>query len=469
MLKEASKALLPSQLSSAAAKLDEYTRDFVKTVPFSGSGAGAKGELFEQLGFYYVGPIDGHDMSTLVEVLKNIKDQHETHQIQKPVLLHVKTQKGHGYAPAQRARDKLHAVAPKFNLPKENPGTTLPSSTPEKPVIKKQPLTKIFAEQLVKNAEKDDKIVAITAAMPGGTGLSIFEKRFGSARTFDVGIAEQHAVTMAGSLAAGGLKPFCCIYSTFLQRGYDQLIHDVALQNLPVRFIIDRAGVVGADGPTHGGVFDLSFLACIPNMLICAPSDECELVHMVHTVANINDAPTALRFPRGNSYALEELPATAQFLEPGKGRIVRKGSGGTLAILSVGTRLHECLHAAERLAAWGISATVADARWVKPLDKELVAQLATEHRALITIEENAIGGFSAQVHQVLLEGGYLDGVGKSPCAVRSMVIPDRWIHQDDQRKQYDDAQLNADHIVEKAINLLSRVGVPVDLPAVKVL
>lgn len=458
LLKQASKTLLPGPLQSAAAKLDEYTRDFVKTVPFKGSGSGSKGELFEQLGFYYVGPIDGHNLDTLMEVLKNIKNQHETGQMQKPVFLHIKTQKGKGYPPAQQARDKLHAVKPKFNLPQEKKPEA-PAGTPK--ARPKPPLTQVFAESLIREAERDAKIVAITAAMPGGTGIGIFENRFGPERTFDVGIAEQHAVTMAASMAAGGLKPFCAIYSTFLQRGYDQLVHDVALQNLPVRFIVDRAGLVGADGPTHGGTFDLSFMTCVPNMIICAPSDEAELSNMIHTVALIDYAPTAVRFPRGDAYGDIEMPAKPEFLEPGKGRIVREGKGGSICFLSIGSRLRECLKAAERLEAWGISATVADARWVKPIDVELVAKLASEHKAMISIEENAIGGFSAMVQNVLLEGGHLDG-GK--LGFRSMFFPDRWIEHNDPDLQYEDAELQARNIVEKAINLLGKVGVKVEAP-----
>jgi len=442
-------------LSSAAAKLDEYTRDFVKTVPFRGSGAGSKGELFEQLGFYYVGPIDGHNMDTLVEILSNIRKQHEDGTLQKPAFIHIKTKKGYGYEPAQTALDKLHAVQPKFNVPK-------PTGAPKTTGPPKPPLTKVFAESLVKEAERDDKIVAITAAMPGGTGIGIFEKRFGPERTFDVGIAEQHAITFAAGLAAGGLKPFCAIYSSFLQRGYDQLVHDVALQRLPVRFIIDRAGLVGADGATHGGTFDLSFLSCIPDMMICASADEAELVNMVHTLAMIDDCPTALRFPRGNGYGDVDMASEPCFLEPGKGRIVREGRDGSLAILSLGSRLREALKAADELEKLGISATVADARWVKPLDKKLVTSLASEHRALITIEENAVGGFSALVQQVLLDGGYLDGLGKTPIALRGMVLPDRWIDHNVQDIQYDDAQLNAEHIVGKAVEVLKRVGVEVD-------
>lgn len=454
--KTASKSLLPDQLSSAAAKLDEYTRDFVKTVPFSGSGSGSKGELFEQLGFYYVGPIDGHNMETLVQVLKNIKRDHEDGTIQKPIFLHIKTQKGKGYEPAQQASDKLHAVKPKFNLPKD-PTLVKPPGPP--------PLTKVFGDALVREAERDDKIVAITAAMPGGTGIGIFEKRFGPERTYDVGIAEQHAVTFAAGLAAGGLKPFCAIYSTFLQRGYDQLVHDVALQKLPVRFILDRAGLVGADGATHGGTFDLSFMGCVPDMFICASADEAELVNMIHTIGKIDDMPTALRYPRGDAYGDIEMPSEPRFLEPGKGRIAREGRDGTLAILSVGGRLRECLKAADTLEQYGISATVADARWVKPLDKKLLGWLASDHRALITIEENSIGGFAAQVQQTLLEDGYLDGCGKPPVVLRSMMLPDRWIEHDDPDLQYDDAGLNAEHIVAKALQLLTKVGVKVDMPA----
>jgi len=453
--KNASKTLLPEQLSSAAAKLDEYTRDFVKTVPFRGSGSGSKGELFEQLGFYYVGPIDGHNMETLVEVLGNIRRQHEEGTLQKPVFLHIKTKKGYGYEPALKAADKLHAVKPKFNIVEK----VDPSA---KPKIVLPPLTTVFAKALVREAERDDKIVAITAAMPGGTGIGIFEKRFGPERTFDVGIAEQHAVTFAAGLAAGGLKPFCSIYSTFLQRGYDQVVHDVALQKLPVRFVLDRAGLVGADGATHGGTFDLSFLSCIPDLLICASADEVELVNMIHTLSMIDDYPTAVRFPRGEAYGDLEMPSEPRFLEPGKGRIAREGRDGLLAILSCGGRLRESLKAADELQKMGISATVADARWVKPLDTKLVGWLASDHRAVITVEENSIGGFSAQVQQALLEGGYLDGVGKTPVALRSMVLPDRWIDHDTPEAQYDDAELNAKHIVAKAVSVLTRIGVKVD-------
>eukprot|EP00403_Amphidinium_massartii_P042287 CAMPEP_0178435690 /NCGR_PEP_ID=MMETSP0689_2-20121128/34060_1 /TAXON_ID=160604 /ORGANISM="Amphidinium massartii, Strain CS-259" /LENGTH=787 /DNA_ID=CAMNT_0020057775 /DNA_START=135 /DNA_END=2498 /DNA_ORIENTATION=+ len=454
MAKEATKAILPAPAAAAAAKFDEYVRDFIKTAPFSGSGSGAKGELFESLGFYYVGPIDGHDMNTLVAVLENLKKDHADGQIEKPILLHVKTEKGRGYRPAETASDKLHAATPNFNLAKKA------SSTPSKP--KPPALTTVFGNALVKEGERDDKIVAITAAMPGGTGVSIFEKRFGPERTYDVGIAEQHAVTFAAGLAAGGLKPFCCIYSTFLQRGYDQVVHDCALQKLPVRFVLDRAGLVGADGPTHCGAFDLSYLACIPDILICCPSDEAELVHMTHTIAQIDDTCTAMRYPRGAAYGDMDLPEEPEFLEPGKGRIIRKGD--TLAILSIGSRLREAQCAAERLESWGVSTTVADARWAKPIDEELVADLAKNHKALITVEENAIGGFAAQVQNCLLERGLLDGADGNNLILRSMVIPDRWIAADDPKKQYDDAELNANNIMSKAVAALTKAGVKVEAP-----
>jgi 1-deoxy-D-xylulose-5-phosphate synthase len=456
LAKAASKALLPEQLQTAAAKVDEYARDFVKTVPFKGSGAGSKGELFEQLGFYYVGPIDGHNMETLTEVLKNIKKDHEDGTLNKPVFLHIKTQKGKGYEPAQRASDKLHAVKPKFNLPKPAPAPT------DKIIVARDPLTKVFADSLVKEAEVDDKICAITAAMPGGTGIGIFEKRFGPERTFDVGIAEQHAATFAAGMAAGGLKPFCAIYSTFMQRAYDQVQHDICLQKLPVRMILDRAGLVGADGATHAGSFDLTYLGTLPDIYIAASSDEAELVNMVHTLAQIDDMPTALRYPRGEAYGDVEIPEVPRFLEPGKGRMVREGRDGSLAILSCGNRLRECLKAAEELEKLGVSITVADARWAKPVDKKLIEWLAKDHKCLISIEENSIGGFAAQVQEVLFNGGHLDGIGKQPVVYRSMMLPDRWIDHDIPELQYEDAQLNARHIVDKACEMLKTAGVKVE-------
>jgi 1-deoxy-D-xylulose-5-phosphate synthase len=294
--------------------------------------------------------------------------------------------------------------------------------------------------------------------MPGGTGVGIFEKRFGSARTFDVGIAEQHAVTFAAGLAASDYKPFVCIYSTFIQRGFDQVVHDVALQNLPVRFVLDRAGLVGGDGPTHEGAFDLSFLACIPNLKICAPANEVELVHMTHTLAKIDDCPSVMRYPRASCSTDAELPDEPLYLEPGKGRIVREGSDGVVAILSVGSRLGEALKAAQRLESWGINATVADARWVKPLDGDLVTQLAESHRVLITVEENSIGGFSAQVSHLLHESGAFDGIDKKPLVFRSMMIPDRFIEAaEDPSLQYDDAELNASDIMAKIFTALNQI------------
>jgi len=424
----------------------------------NGSTTSASGAFFESLGFHYVGPIDGHSMETLVSVLTNLKQAHEENTIDRPILLHIKTVKGKGYEPAEEARDCLHAVQPKFNEKKPN-SVKVAEHAPVRPSA--PALTTVFGESLVKEGERDDKIVAITAAMPGGTGVGIFEKRFGSARTFDVGIAEQHAVTFAAGLAAGGLKPFCCIYSTFLQRGYDQVVHDVALQNLPVRFVIDRAGLVGADGPTHGGAFDLSFMACIPNLKICAPADEVELVHMTHTLALMDDCPSAMRYPRGSGYGDEPLPETPEFLQPGKGRIVRRGKDGTLAILSVGSRLREAMEAADRLEGYGIHATVADARWVKPVDKELIEQLARDHKVLITVEENSIGGFAAQVSHVLQESGALDGCDGRRLVFRNMVLPDRFIAADEPKKQYDDAELNATQIVDKSVSALVRADVDV--------
>uniref|UniRef100_A0A7S1AG86 1-deoxy-D-xylulose-5-phosphate synthase n=1 Tax=Noctiluca scintillans TaxID=2966 RepID=A0A7S1AG86_NOCSC len=448
---------LPWPFATTAAKVDEYARDFVKTAPFRGSGAGSKCALFEELGFYYVGPIDGHDIETLVEVMQNLKRQHEDGRLEKPVFLHIKTVKGKGYAPAERASDKLHAVKPNYNIPKE------PAAPGDEIKVAPLSLTKIMANQLVKEGEVDKKIVAITAAMPDGTGISTFEKRF-PLRTYDVGIAEQHAVTFAAGLAAGGLKPFCAIYSTFLQRGYDQVVHDVAIQQLPVRLLIDRAGLVGADGPTHAGSFDLTYLSCLPNMLVCASADEQELVHMVHTIAKIDDYPTALRYPRGEAYGDEPLPESPKFLEPGVGRVVREGRDNKLVLLSIGSRLRECLEAANRLESWGISVTVADARWAKPLDGKLIEFLASEHGAMITIEENSVGGFGSQVQQHLLDGGFLDGQGSPPLVLRSMVLPDRYIDHDLPQKQYDDAELNATHIVSKAVALMSKMGIKVEAP-----
>ena len=390
----------------------------------------AGGTLFEELGFYYVGPIDGHNMEHLLPVLRNLREAEEG----RPILLHVITRKGYGYAPAEASADKYHGVT-KFNV-----------STGEqmKPPAGPPSYTKVFADALMDEAERDRRVVAITAAMPSGTGLDKFAKRFPD-RCFDVGIAEQHAVTFAAALAADGLSPFCAIYSTFLQRGYDQVVHDVALQHLPVRFAIDRAGLVGADGATHAGSFDMSFLACLPGMVIMAPSDEAELVHMVATANSIGDGPSALRYPRGEGLGLE-LPKRGEVLKIGQGRILREGT--RVAIVSLGTRLNEALRAADELTARGISTTVADARFAKPIDTAMIERLAREHEVLITVEEAAVGGFSAQVVQHLAWSGALDRGLK----FRPMVLPDRFIDHMAPAAQWAVAGMDAQAIVRTALN-----------------
>jgi 1-deoxy-D-xylulose-5-phosphate synthase len=393
----------------------------------------AGGTLFGELGFYYVGPVDGHNLDDLLPVLKNIRDIDSG-----PVLLHVVTQKGKGYAPAEAAGDKYHSVG-KFNVVTGEQSKTV-ASAPS--------YTKVFAESLVKEAAKDDRIVAVTAAMPAGTGLDIFGKAFPE-RTFDVGIAEQHAVTFAAGLAAEGYKPFCAIYSTFLQRGYDQVVHDVAIQSLPVRFAIDRAGLVGADGPTHAGSFDIAFLGCLPGFVIMAAADEAELAHMVATAVAIDDRPSAIRYPRGDGIGVA-LPAAGVPLEIGKGRIVRQGD--TIALLSLGGRLAECSKAAAQLAKFGLSTTVADARFAKPLDVDLILKLAREHDILITVEEGSIGGFGSYVLQTLAEHGALE----SGVKVRSMVLPDVFQDQDSQAAMYAKAGLDSDGIVAKVFDVLGR-------------
>src|SRR6186713_1208044 len=369
---------LPKFVEHKAAKVEEYARGFL-----------AGGTLFDELGFYYVGPIDGHNFEHLLPVLQNVRDAKEG-----PILIHVVTQKGKGYAPAEASDDKYHGVV-KFDVATGKQAKAK-SNAPS--------YTKVFGESLVKEAHKDDKIVAITAAMPGGTGVDIFQKAF-PARTFDVGIAEQHGVTFAAGLATEGYKPFVAIYSTFLQRAYDQVVHDVAIQRLPVRFAIDRAGLVGADGPTHAGAFDVAYLGCLPGLVLMAAADEAELKHMVATAAAIDDRPSALRYPRGDGVGVD-MPEFGVPLEIGKGRILREGT--SVALLSYGTRLQECLTAAETLAAQGLTTTVADARFAKPLDVDLVLRLAREHEVLITIEEAAIGGFGAHVMRTLAENGALD-------------------------------------------------------------
>ncbi|HVG50250.1 MAG TPA: 1-deoxy-D-xylulose-5-phosphate synthase, partial [Xanthobacteraceae bacterium] len=360
---------LPKFMGERAEKVEEFARGFL-----------AGGTLFDELGFYYVGPIDGHNLEHLIPILQNVRDAKHG-----PMLVHVVTQKGKGYAPAEASADRYHGVV-KFDV------TTGAQS---KAKANAPSYTKVFGESLVKEATKDDKVVAITAAMPSGTGVDIFEKSFPK-RTFDVGIAEQHAVTFAAGLAAEGYKPFCAIYSTFLQRAYDQVVHDVAIQSLPVRFGLDRAGLVGADGPTHAGSFDVAYLACLPNFVVMAAADEAELVHMVATQVAINDRPSALRYPRGDGVGVD-LPSEGVPLEIGKGRIVRQGS--KVALLSLGTRLAECSKAAEELASMGLSTTVADARFAKPLDNEMILALARDHEVLITIEEGSIGGFGSHVLQ----------------------------------------------------------------------
>ena len=389
------------------------------------------GTMFEELGFDYVGPIDGHDMTQLLSVLRTVKNR-----IDGPVLIHAITQKGKGYAPAEAAADKGHATG-KFDV-LTGVQKKAPSNAPA--------YTRVFADSLIAEAETDDRIVGITAAMPSGTGMDVFGKRF-PARTFDVGIAEQHAVTFAAGLAASGMKPFCAIYSTFLQRGYDQVVHDVALQGLPVRFALDRAGLVGADGATHAGAFDLAYLCCLPGMTVMAAADEAELVHMVATAAAHDSGPIAFRFPRGEGVGVE-MPARGTPLEIGRGRVVREGT--KVALLSLGTRLAECLRAAEELEARGLSTTVADARFAKPLDRELILRLAREHAALITVEEGAMGGFGAHVLHLLAAEGALD----RGLAVRTLTLPDRYIDQDSPEKMYDLAGLNAPHIAAAALAAL---------------
>ena len=390
------------------------------------------GTLFSQLGFYYVGPIDGHDVNNLVSILENIKNSKH----QGPVLIHAITKKGKGYKPAEESGDKYHGVS-KFNVAT---GEQVKSKT------NTPSYTKIFAETLVKHAEQDTKIIGITGAMPGGTGMDIFEKSFPD-RMFDVGIAEQHAVTFAAGLATEGYKPFAAIYSTFLQRAYDQVVHDVAIQSLPVRFAIDRAGLVGADGATHAGSFDVTYLSTLPNFIVMAASDEAELVRMVNTAVKINDRPCAFRYPRGNGVGIE-LPNISEILEIGKGRIVRQGKQA--AILCLGARLEECKRAAEILSSKGIELTIVDARFAKPLDEKLIMEVATSHEAVITIEEGSIGGFGSHVAQLFSERGVFDKGLK----FRSMFLPDLFLDQDTPDAMYKKAGLNCDSIVEKIENIL---------------
>ncbi|VBB69392.1 1-deoxy-D-xylulose 5-phosphate synthase [invertebrate metagenome] len=413
-------AHLPGPLERAARRADEYARGLI-------SG----GTLFEELGFYYVGPIDGHQLETLVPVLRNIRDGRET----KSVLVHVVTQKGRGYEPAEQAIDKYHGVS-QFDVS---------TGTQAKPQVRAPDYTSVFAQALIEEAERDERVVAITAAMPSGTGLDRFARRFPT-RCFDVGIAEQHAVTFAAGLACEGFKPFAAIYSTFLQRAYDQVVHDVALQRLPVRFVIGRAGLVGADGPTHHGIFDLVSLCCLPGFVVMAPADEGELVHMVATAAAIDDRPCALRYPRGEGTGT--ATPTQEALAIGKGRVMCEG--GTVALLSLGTRLADCLVAADELAGLGLSTTVADARFAKPLDTDLIHRLAAAHAVLVTVEEGAAGGFGAHVLQHLAQTGQCD----RGLRVRTMTIPDIFMEHDTPKVQLETAGLTAPHIVNTVLAAL---------------
>jgi 1-deoxy-D-xylulose-5-phosphate synthase len=422
---------LPRPFKEAARKAEEYTR-----------GMATGGTLFEELGFYYVGPIDGHNLDHLVPVLKNVRDITD-----RPVLVHVVTHKGHGYAPAEAAADKYHGVV-KFDVvtgEQAKGKSNLPS------------FTKVFGTELIKRAERDPSIVGITAAMPSGTGLDLFGQRFPE-RTFDVGIAEQHAVTFAAGLAADGMKPFCAIYSTFLQRGYDQVVHDVAIQSLPVRFAIDRAGLVGADGATHAGSFDVGYLGALPGMVLMAAADEADLAAMIATACEIDDRPSAFRYPRGEGLGVD-IPELAAPLEVGKGRVMREGTA--VAIVSFGTRLQESLRAADLLAARGLSATVVDARFAKPLDEDLILRVAREHEAVITVEEGSIGGFGAFVLQFLAAKGALDRGLK----IRTLTLPDVFQDQDTPAAMYAQAGLDAEGIVRAALQALGLDGAKAGLRA----
>ncbi len=424
-LRETFKMIISSfskRFSQKAGKAEDLLRNIV-----------TGGTLFSELGFYYVGPIDGHDVENLVQIFENVKNSNH----QGPVLIHVRTQKGKGYKPAEDSGDKYHGVS-KFNV-----------STGEQAKSKSNILsyTKVFAETLIKHAEQDTKIIGITGAMPSGTGLNLFEKKFPD-RTFDVGIAEQHAVTFAAGLATEGYKPYAAIYSTFLQRAYDQVVHDVALQSLPVRFAIDRAGLVGADGPTHAGSFDITYLSTLPNFVVMAASDESELVKMINTSVNINDRPSAFRYPRGNGIGVE-LPSIKEILEIGKGRVIKEGK--KVALINFGTRLEECKKASEELLKKGIDCTIIDARFAKPLDEKLIMEVASNHEVLITIEEGSIGGFGAHVMQFLSDRGVFDRGLK----FRSMILPDIFIDQDTPEKMYETAGLDSSSIAHKVKETLN--------------
>jgi 1-deoxy-D-xylulose-5-phosphate synthase len=385
------------------------------------------GTLFSELGFYYIGPVDGHDVDNLVQIFENVKNSNH----EGPILIHVRTQKGKGYKPAEESGDKYHGVS-KFNVA-TGEQVKSQSNAPS--------YTKVFAETLIKHAEQDTKIIGITGAMPSGTGLNLFEKKFPD-RTFDVGIAEQHAVTFAAGLATEGYKPYAAIYSTFLQRAYDQVVHDVAIQSLPVRFAIDRAGLVGADGPTHAGSFDITYLSTLPNFVVMAASDESELVKMINTSVHINDRPSAFRYPRGNGIGVE-MPSMSEILEIGKGRIIKEGK--KVAILNFGTRLEECKKASEMLSKKGIDITIIDARFAKPLDEKLIMEAANNHEVLVSIEEGSVGGFGSHVMQFLSDRGVFDRGLK----FRSMILPDLFIDQDTPEKMYKKAGLDSLSIANK--------------------
>ena len=413
-MRQLGRDILPAPLRQAAKRAEEYARGML-------SG----GTLFEELGFLYVGPIDGHNLDHLLPVLENIRDDAGD----RPVLLHIITEKGHGYAPAETSADKLHAVT-RFDVATGAQAKSQP---------KAPSYTRVFADALIQEAADDPRVVAITAAMPSGTGLDLFEKRFPD-RMFDVGIAEQHAVTFAAGMATEGFKPFCAIYSTFLQRAYDQVVHDVAIQNLPVRFAMDRAGLVGADGATHAGSFDLAYLCCLPNFVVMAAADEAELTHMVATAAAYDSGPIAFRYPRGEGMGVP-MPERGQVLSIGKGRVLREGKD--VAILSLGSRLQSALSAADHLQSRGVSCTVADARFAKPIDEELVRRLVRNHRMLVTIEEGAVGGFGSHVLDYIVNNDLL----RVGFTMRTMKLPDEFLDHDDPFKQYDRAGLNAPDIV----------------------
>jgi len=424
-LRETLKMVISSfskRFSQKAGKAEDVLRNIV-----------TGGTLFSELGFYYVGPIDGHDVENLVQIFENVKNSNH----QGPVLIHVRTQKGKGYKPAEDSGDKYHGVS-KFNV-----------STGEQKISKSNvpSYTKVFAETLIKHAEQDTKIIGITGAMPSGTGLNLFEKKFPE-RTFDVGIAEQHAVTFAAGLATEGYKPYAAIYSTFLQRAYDQVVHDVALQSLPVRFAIDRAGLVGADGPTHAGSFDITYLSTLPNFVVMAASDESELVKMINTSININDRPSAFRYPRGNGIGVE-LPSINETLEIGKGRVIKEGK--KVALINFGTRLEECKKASDKLLKKGIDCTIVDARFAKPLDEKLIMEAASNHEVFITIEEGSIGGFGSHIMQFLSDRGVFDRGLK----FRSMILPDIFIDQDTPEKMYETAGLDSLSIANKVEETLN--------------